>query len=558
MAWTNTTKDWEYHRPIHRINSPTYDPSRTRATGKGYGRGCHAPSDGPDDSVYGLIIRELARAIPGWVSVLNEDEHEVEGVLDRCFQTWTDVPLYQWHRYYDWNFHLIPSEGYTYLRGMGNEPGGHSELEPEQRPVTAPDSMECEWDCGSFGQRPGAMYNNPQWIWPMTGQYCWIAGRWIYDCGHASSNTKTGANQGLMRTELHPCKAMATAQWEAVAFPENGGLFVPGIRFQFFASRLGGYKDFAKLNDSDYEFVVDLPRLQGPGTLEMSIDRTPDFPLSTAVLRSTRLLHKLTFISTATGSAGQIDPIIKEKAPAAQGGIAEQVEVRIPLSQLPDSCDYYGVIVDFGWLDPDRSQARRVKHCRIEFENVHKGSEDHDVFDEEWLVKFAVNGRWHIREFRGVESGDKLRLNQTEEFHLSEDDWISVTSHGADLNPVDDVFHRNIPDRTLSLNGRAMNWDADIVPSTGQPLWDMCYEAADMMFWTFNDQNTPIGIVDPGKGASDNPLPVRTLDFTNNLRHTQVAKFTEEVGDSAELAENIRLTDYSLNYLVSVNPQQVS
>ena len=89
---------------------------------------------------------------------------------------------------------------------------------------------------------PGPMFNNPQWIWPMSGQYCWLTGRWIYDCGHATSDDKS---VGLMRSEIHPCKAMAFAQWEAVSFPENGNLYVPGIRFLFFASRLGGYKEIS-------------------------------------------------------------------------------------------------------------------------------------------------------------------------------------------------------------------------------------------------------------------------------------------------------------------------
>ena len=65
MAWDNTSKDWDYDRPIHRINSPSYKPAESPVSGQGYPRGCHAPSDGPDDSVYGLLIRRLARTIPG-------------------------------------------------------------------------------------------------------------------------------------------------------------------------------------------------------------------------------------------------------------------------------------------------------------------------------------------------------------------------------------------------------------------------------------------------------------------------------------------------------------
>jgi hypothetical protein len=561
MAWTNTTKDWDYARPFHRINSPSWNPSAGRVDGRGYLRGCHAPSDGPNDSVYGLIIRRIARAIPGWVTVSGEREQEVEGKLDRCFQTWTDVPLLQWHRYYDWNFHVAPAEGYAYVRGMGNEESGRSELAGTQRRVTASDTMECEWDCGAFGPRPGAMFNNAQWIWPMTGQYCWISGRWIYDCGHASSDDKSGSNEGLMRSEIHPCKAMASAQWEAVKFPENGGLYVPGIRFQFFASKLGGYKNFNALNDRDYEFIVDLPRHRGVSAT-WRIGHTPDFPLNTAVLRSSHLLHQADFITTATGTPGSVQPIVEPLPAAAPGDLPEQVKVTIPLTQLSPAETYYGVILKLGWYDPDQSQARRVKRCVVKFKHIHKGDEDHDTFAEEWLVKFGVNGRWFLREFNGVHNDTNLQLNLApQEFYLADTDSIYVTAHGAELDLVDNVFHHSDSNRTVRLHGTVQDWERDIAHSSGQKLRDLCYEVADMMASTFNDQNDPLGIIDPlgsaqraRGGTADNPLPVAALDFTN-APHSQIAFFTEEVGESAELAEDRTRIDYVLHYEVTVQPQ---
>src|SRR5436853_4977587 len=149
--------------------------------------------------------------------------------------------------------------------------------------------MECERDIGRFAggrsvvtngnlfRRAGSMFET-DWAWPMTGQYIWLAGRWIYDCGHPQPVEK-------MHTELHPCKAVATARWEAVQFPENGELFVPAIQFMFFASRWGGYHDFPTIHDQDYEFIVDLPIPAVPAPVEYTIGHTPDFPLNTGVLR---------------------------------------------------------------------------------------------------------------------------------------------------------------------------------------------------------------------------------------------------------------------------------
>ena len=64
MAWTNETKDWDYHKPLHRINSPSYR-RRGQADGRGYLRGCHSEDDGPNDSLLGEMIKGLARTLPG-------------------------------------------------------------------------------------------------------------------------------------------------------------------------------------------------------------------------------------------------------------------------------------------------------------------------------------------------------------------------------------------------------------------------------------------------------------------------------------------------------------
>ena len=133
-----------------------------------------------------------------------------------------------------------------------------------------------------------------------------------------------------------------------------------------------------------------------------------------------------------------------------------------------------------------------------------------------------------------------------QEFFLSEDDAIYVSAHGAEIDPVDDVFHttRAIDPRKLKLDGVVQVWDNDIVPSYGPEALRFCYEAADMMATTLSDQNDPLGIIDPlgvsqraRGGTADNPLPVRTLNMTDT-EHSQVAFSTEEVGASAELVEN--------------------
>ena len=235
-GWTKTEKPVDRERPFHRINSPTMGKG-TKATGRGYDCGCRVNDDIPTNSLFedffnliGKDLRKLIRTVPSWVPVRDQalrvvnEPQELEGVLIRSFQTWTDFPMFQWHRWYDWNFIVIPSPACTYLKGGANTPtkipDGDDKKAGFTQPairdfnesgaVTGAATMECEFDCGLFGSRftdkrtpPsfGPMFE-ADWAWPMAGQLLWARGKWIYDCGHPTSDVKTGPNAGLARSEL--------------------------------------------------------------------------------------------------------------------------------------------------------------------------------------------------------------------------------------------------------------------------------------------------------------------------------------------------------------------
>jgi hypothetical protein len=226
-----------------------------------------------------------------------------------------------------------------------------------------------EWDLGAIGDYdftsaggqtptlgvPGPMFGR-DWAWPVGSEYIWLAGRWIYDCGHPED--------GFTRSELHPCKAVATARWEAVKFDENER-HVPAIQFMFFACRFGGYWDFPSISGSDYEFIVDLPEAPAPPPA-YPIGHTPEFPMNTIVVRP-RLLVKLDYapFGNARGpraSAGEADPEIA-MASRESGRDAKQV-VRIPLTKpgRPQLVRRHRVL---GWHDPAREQAQKVKEVRV-------------------------------------------------------------------------------------------------------------------------------------------------------------------------------------------------
>src|SRR5262245_17457305 len=352
MPWDDKAKPRDRDKPFHRINLLPVQPAEPQADGFGYRSGCRSTDDvpppffdpkRPGDSLNSKkrhIARDLFRTIPGWVPVKPADpkEREMEGTLDRSFQTWTDVPVFQWHRFYDWNFHVIPAEGLEYLKGKGNT---QDAVSPPLRNVTSEKSMECEWDCGAWftgvsDALPGLMFAEDL-CWPMTKGYFWGTGRWIYDCGHASSNARTGPNEGKMRTELHPTKAVATARWEAVKFNENP-LHVPAIQFMFVSSRFGGYFDFASIRDRDYEFIVDLPDHGIPASMLASVGHTMSDPMNTVAPRAPELVTSTDFKPFAK-MRGRVRSVIPEVT--VHTFTPPQAKVKVPMSKLPADAEAF-------------------------------------------------------------------------------------------------------------------------------------------------------------------------------------------------------------------------
>src|SRR5262249_17922707 len=154
--------------------------------------------------------------------------------------------------------------GYQYLQSEGNDVFGKvKDINEWQASFPGFNTfycnvpMQCRWDLGAFGLRsdgasgpfippminpPSTATDDPRnWRCPQPGEYVWLAGGWAYNCQYATREDK----DGLMRSELHPCRAIATARWEGFKFKENPKA-VPAIRFMFFASTKGGYIDKGK------------------------------------------------------------------------------------------------------------------------------------------------------------------------------------------------------------------------------------------------------------------------------------------------------------------------
>ena len=646
-----------------------------RADGRGFNHGCRIPSDIPHTTLFEALLhafardpRNVVRTVPSWVPVAGEEMKEVEGVAIRSYQTWTDAPLFQWHHWYDWNVFIAPAPGYGFLRGAANRP---PVLEPDDPKFNAgftqiairdfdgkgAHTMEVEFDCGVFGARfRKEKISKPQsfgpmmeedWAWPITGQYCWATGRWIYDCGHPTTDEKkplhdeirlkngnivTGdivrsgplnstielmgsdgnrksleipADQiaeervaGRTRSELHPMRALATARWEAVKFKENGDLFVPGIQFMFFASNIGGYWPLPNLKGAKYEFIVDLPKYDVEQ--RWTIGHTPEFPLNTGVLKKPKLLFDFDFKpfrraidktklpGNFLGST-EVKPQVEVIQPDDPNKPPEQAKVTISLDGISASDAFYGVIISFGWHDPDRSLARRVKTVTVNVSEYRTGGPHFKGPNTgRWQLRVGVNGRWQQSLRTNVKVLSRIGLGHMYELHLADDETVQVSAHGEETWRVHETYSdRSDPQRILKFTlltpglGQIFGPASAFIPlatiPTGIPVeYDKHCVRGDGVTRrlvvtsflldqasTFADESQPLGRIDPFHevpGSSINPIPVKSLTEAPQS-FKLIALQTSEVGKSAELAENPSnrslIFDYQLHFTVSAVDQQI-
>ncbi len=556
MNFPKDSKPYDREHPIHRINSPSYDELRPRASGNGAACGCRAEADyvlSQHAQDEGMGLREsqapkLLRVLPAWVPVERtvqapgavEVEREIEGRLALSQHPSEDFPLGQWHLWYDWNFFVEPALGFEYIRGMDT----HDDDEDRIRHGT----VECEWDCGAFGDYDyasgsrvptndvSAPFFNRDWAWPVGGEYIWLAGRWIYDCGHAEPS-------GNYRSELHPLKAVAAGRWEAFKFDENER-HVPAMQFMFFACRNGGYWDFPSISDADYEFIVDLPEAPAPPDA-YPIGHTPEFPFNTIVVRP-RLLVKLDYAPfssarTPVAAAGAADPEIELLPPATPGAAPSQVKVKVPLSRLGKGVSSYGVIASLGWHDPQREQAQKIKEVQIKFLSITVAGDTRRFIDNfffrhlpgepggiggtlRFVWRIGVNGRWHGFDFPDTSVGTRqFRLDLDQTLFLAEDDDIRITCTGIEEDPGSEMLRRKLDGRTVKGAGNVpFRWDTDIdtrdavhVSAIARQMVNEglvdAITSLSLVTSTSNDLGKVIPGLPMGQDSTPNPLKVKDL-----------------------------------------------
>ena len=367
-----------------------------------------------------ILIPRAAHVLPQWVPVLKppsgashaqllERERvatddqlvEVAGIVSRSYQDPIAVPFSQWHRWLNWTFHIKPDSDFEKVLSPAKHSGDGS-------PILQDGDVECQMDCGALwgdhfkfdaGMKEGDMKfrSGPMlapdssgldldWAWPMPRQFVWAAGRWVYDC----SRPTTDDDKAQMRAMLNPCKAIATVRHAGFQFKENP-LPVPATQFMFYTTKRGGYINFDRINDRDYQFIVDLPETNFEQTEPFEIGRTNKIPPfsfdhNTIVIRPRLLKHLNTGAFTNSTQlldqngnprtdvdpkANQhLEPIVEILKPERPGQAPTHVRVTVRTSQLDPKLEAYGFVLSLGWFDPAGKEAEKVRECIVTLQSL--------------------------------------------------------------------------------------------------------------------------------------------------------------------------------------------
>ena len=363
------------------------------------------------------LAKRAVRQIPQWVPVnkdsiragIRDDQIvEVEGIAMWSYGDPVGVPFSQWRTWLNWSIQVQPEEAYQNLV-LADIATDQDSIKARGTPVAQAGTFDIQWDVGALnGPRDVSDYRdgfdegataredgpmtgeNNNWIWPAAGMYVWASGRWVFDCNRVDDVT---ASQPKTCAIMNPPRALATAVWGAVEFDQNPLLpnsqlrgSVPSIQFMFIACRRGGYIDYDDhtFTDVDYEFILDLPPLEGDFP-PFPIDYSPNIDHNKIVLRP-RLLQKVEGL--IGGDSIKIEPVVKVLPAETPGKPPTQVLVTIPAKAIGRTTASAGFILSLGWHDPTRVRAAEVKRCAVRMTGVNV-KQDRDNSVKEFRERFA-------------------------------------------------------------------------------------------------------------------------------------------------------------------------
>jgi hypothetical protein len=191
------------------------------------------------------VLRDLPTILEGYVPFPPANESVNDQSTSEVSEE--DIP---WNHYtHDFTFKVVPDpsylallsswvrfpgtsiamsnlggDGLTVCRNLGGAPSADAStcVVP---PETCPDltlgtichhtEMEVEWENASLMDEGEGFQRiwgaEPEFVWPAAGDRIWVAGRWIFDCGHPGVPAADPQRQYVKySTEIHPPRALVT------------------------------------------------------------------------------------------------------------------------------------------------------------------------------------------------------------------------------------------------------------------------------------------------------------------------------------------------------------
>ncbi len=209
---------------------------------------------------------------------------------------------------------------------------------------------------------------------------------------------------------------------------------------------------------------------------------------------------------------------------------------------------------------------------------------------EEWLFRIGVNGVWVSFFFEPGNTGPDPRKNPplpfaanqlVFKFALAKGDELMFACHGTEFDPVGDIMHAAIADRTLGFENddkRPVPWSGIVDPvSRAERDRQLFVVMRKFMFDTTEGvgklslgfDNSPLGLVDPdiagnrGPSQQNNPTVVQD-DFGQTMKTQRLARLARAIAPEMILVEDTAdapvtrfplKPDYDLRYELTVTEQ---
>lgn len=379
---------------------------------------------------------------PGWTWVdPNDIFQDASGVALKSEVTHTDFPVV--HDSHDINVDVLLDPGQEGLLSIVN---------PDKAEPSGPDTIEVEWEIGTFPTEHGPNSPErylPKWAWPNQGDRVWVNGHHIYDCGHTTP--LDGIERA--RSEIHPPRAMAAIRDQVGTLPGTGTTPVPLTAVDLYIHGNAGF--VTEILYCGQELIIgDASTQDTSGEFDCATDTTPidddfqfDVPLPP---RPTPSAVLATSIEDGPGNTIDVAPVltpndvnnptsVQVTVPLEGTGVADldtyARQMKVGWVYPPDELRHFNLTLDKMDLHDDMDVDPGDCECSFFWLNVDKAP-------SEWirLADFATGNMNDYDDDGGLGDGEIGFSGAVFDYYMAGGAPVSVRAHGYDQDCLDDYF----------------------------------------------------------------------------------------------------------------------